>query len=265
MLNSLTLRCHDYMTPNRFYRLKMSTNLALFGPSGAGNYRSSICCNSCRGHKWSLGVSIRSCLEKSCVSKRHCPLTDIYLPLSLLFLFFFLALPFFFPLYLIFFLLSLRLGAKSLHCSQEPLQKTGWNLRLLDEPERVPLCPSASGALFQVEQLLLATERRTGTRTGTRTSLFLRVAKRRVEMRRRIMKTWCVWAPLLLLPLTSVVSWMFLWPSSLCNAYQFCVSAAQISTNHIQNVSDSESISLELNWIVAPSCTSGSSDPDFHL
>lgn len=146
MLNSLTLRCHDYMTPNRFCFV-WGPN-ALFGPSGAGNYRSSICCKSCRGHKWSLGVSIRSCLEKSCVSKRHCPLTDIYLPLSLLFLFFFLALPFFFPLYLIFFLLSLRLGAKSLHCSQEPLQKTGWNLRLLDEPERVPLCPSASGALF---------------------------------------------------------------------------------------------------------------------
>lgn len=57
--------------------------------------RRASACNSCRGHGRSLGVAIRPRFEKSCVSKRHGPLTDIYLPLSLLFLFFFLPLPFF--------------------------------------------------------------------------------------------------------------------------------------------------------------------------
>lgn len=36
---------------------------------------------------------------------------------------------------------------KSLLSGQESLQKAGGNLKLLDESERVPLCPSASGAL----------------------------------------------------------------------------------------------------------------------
>lgn len=78
-------------------------------------------CGACRGGEWPLGVSIRSGAEKSCVSKRQCPLTDIYPPLSLLFLFsrFLSSLPPFLPL----FLLSLRLGAKSPHSSRNLSRK----------------------------------------------------------------------------------------------------------------------------------------------
>lgn len=134
-LNSITLRSHDYISKSFFSSLKCQQIILYIAPrcrklSVIDFLHRASDCNSCRGHEWPLGVSIQSCFEKSCVSKRHCPLRDIYLPLSLLFLFFFLPLPFFlFSLSLIppsSILLSLKLGAKSLHLhSQESLQKTG--------------------------------------------------------------------------------------------------------------------------------------------
>lgn len=77
-------------------------------------------CGACRGGEWPLGVSIRSGAEKSCVSKRQCPLTDIYPPLSLISL---LSFSFLSPHSSLFFLLSLRLGAKSPHSSRNLSRK----------------------------------------------------------------------------------------------------------------------------------------------
>lgn len=116
-------------------------------------------CNSCRGHNWSLGVTIWSRFEKSCVSKRHCPLTDIYLPLSLLFLFFFLPLPFFlFPLYLIppssfFFLSGLErsLCTPARNLSRKQVESSGsWmslrgSLSALQPQEHFPSSATAAG------------------------------------------------------------------------------------------------------------------------
>lgn len=99
------------------------------GTPGGGNYGSSNC-DTCRGRKSPLGVSMRLCSEKSCVSQRHCPLTDIYPPLSLLFLFsLFLPPSPILPLSslphssLFFSLLSLRLGARSRHSSRNLSRK----------------------------------------------------------------------------------------------------------------------------------------------
>lgn len=94
---------------------------------------------------------------------------------------------------------------------QESLQKTGSKLRLLDESERVPLCPFASGALSKFSNCCRLQR---GGRGRGRVCFCERCResekKRIAEMRGGIMKTSRVWAPLLLLPLTSLVSSMFL-------------------------------------------------------
>lgn len=93
---------------------------------------------------------------------------------------------------------------------QGSLQETGSELGPLDEPERVPLCPSASGALSKFSNCC----RRQGGGGGRRVCLCERrrepEKERRAEATGGIMGTSRVWAPLLLLPLTSLVSSIFL-------------------------------------------------------
>lgn len=93
--------------------------------------------------------------------------------------------------------------SQSLHSGQESPQKRGWKLGLLDESERVPLCPAASGARPKFS-CCCRLQRGGGGRGRVR--VCRRAEKKRIVEMRRMMKTCCVWAPLLLLPLTSLVS-----------------------------------------------------------
>lgn len=128
-------------------------------------------CGACRGGEWPLGVSIRSGAEKSCVSKRQCPLTDIYPPLSLLFLFSrFLSSP---PIPPSFFSFLSGLE-RSLHTpagispeNRFKAQTPGW----VWEGPSLPFCLRST---FQVQQLLPAA----GRRTRTRKSLLLWAVQR---------------------------------------------------------------------------------------
>lgn len=202
--------------PNPFFHLKMSTNHWLYRPPGAGNYRSSISCiarpiatvaEAINGRQGSVSGHV----QRKVASRSDTVLSQTFICLSPSYFSFSSSLSLFSLSSLthcsLFFLLSLRLGAKSLHSSQESLQKPGWNLRLLDESERVPLCPSASGALSKFSNCCWLPR---GGRARGRVCFceWCRKAekKRTVEMRHGMMKPSCVWAPLLLLPLTSLVS-----------------------------------------------------------
>lgn len=213
MLATIALRATDNISKLFFFHPEMPINHSLYRPQERviTGYRSPAKsnCGACRGGEWPLGVSIRSGAEKSCVSKRQCPLTDIYPPLSLLFLFsrFLSSLPPFLPLFSPF----SQAWSEVSTLQQESLQKTGSKLRLLDESERVPLCPSASGALSKFSNCCRLQR---GGRGRGRVCFCERCResekKRIAEMGGGIMKTSRVWAPLLLLPLTSLVSSTFL-------------------------------------------------------
>lgn len=183
------------------------------GTPGGGNYGSSNC-DTCRGRKSPLGVSMRLCSEKSCVSQRHCPLTDIYPPLSLLFLFsLFLPPSPILPLSslphssLVFFPPFSQAWSEVSPLQQESLQKAGSDLRLLDESERLPLCPSASGALSKFGNCRRPQRGGRGRGRVCPCERCRKPGEKRIEERRDgMMKTSRAWAPLLLLPLTSLVS-----------------------------------------------------------